>query len=281
MAAGAESPCPSCGARVGHLLGCEHNTISLHDTASALVVDDEASHLQQRAQVPAWAVPLALTVMTVLSLTDGGRFMLRIFFGMWLHEMGHALASWCCGVMAVPLPWITLTQDERSPTLVVLLLVSLASVGWRWWKNDDRRWVLVPLLLAAALGVGVLVPLHRATVFMVFSGDAGAMVLGTVSMLSAFLPGHVRLARGGLPWGFVTIGAGAFVDSFGTWVRAWRDVAELPFGRSEASGLSDASRLVDTFGWSETFLVRSYLAVGLMCLAVLAVFLGLRLRKRS
>lgn len=89
-----------------------------------------------------------------------------------------------------------------------------------------------------------------------------------------------RIARGGLRWGYLVIGAGAFMDAFITWVRAWRDVAELPFGRSESSGLSDALRLVDVSGWSETNLVRSFLLLGAVCLTVLAGVTARQLTRR-
>ena len=189
---------------------------------------------------------------------------------MWLHELGHTLASWVCGVFAVPLPWVTLGGGGRSPVFIVLLFGLLGGLALRWRAEKQRLVVLcVPAVL---LLIGLLVPFRHATTFIVFSGDGGAMVLGTVLMLGAvLLPDDARLSRGALRWGYLVIGAGAFMDAFITWVRSWRDFAELPFGRSESSGLSDALRLVDVSGWSEAGLVRAYLALGLACLAVLAI----------
>ena len=208
------------------------------------------------------AVPIALAIAAVLAFTGPGSFFLRVFFGMWLHELGHALASWCCGVFAVPLPWLTLGGQSRSPVFIVLLFGVLGGLWWRFkWKA-----LAVP---AAVLLVGLMVPFRHVTTFIVFSGDGGALVLGASLMVGAMaLPDESRLARGALRWGYVVIGAGAFMDAFVTWVKAWRDFAELPFGRSEASGLSDALRLVEESGWSETMLVRSYLSLGLACLVI-------------
>lgn len=224
----------------------------------------------------AWGVPIALAVAVVVGLTTPGQFLLRVLFGMWLHELGHAAASWCCGVFAVPLPWLTLGGEERSPFFIVLLFGALAALAYRFASH--RRWLLIP---AGILLVGLLVPLRHVSTFITFFGDGGAMVFGTLFMLGAMvLPDGARVARGGLRWGYLVIGACAFIDAFLTWVRAWRDVAELPFGRSEASGLSDASKLVDVAGWTETGLVRSYLALGLVCLAVLAVMTVRQLTRR-
>lgn len=257
------APCPSCGADRGHLLGCEHGTISFAPTAP-LELEAEPALDTRRAR--AWAVPVALGAMGLLALTGPGAFLVRVFFGMWLHELGHALASWLCGVVAVPLPWVTLGGQARSPLFGLLLFGALGALGWK-----QRR--LVPLCagLAVLLGLGWLLPFRHATTFIVFAGDGGALVLGTALLVGAvWLPDDARLSRGGLRWGYLVIGAGAFMDAFVTWVRAWRDFAELPFGRSESSGASDALRLVDVSGWSEAGLVRSYLALAIACLAVLA-----------
>ena len=262
------TPCPSCGADRGHLLGCEFSTITLAPAAAPVALDAPE---QDTSRARAWGVPIALGIAAVLGLTGPGGFLLRILFGMWLHEAGHAMASWICGVVAVPLPWLTLGGQSRSPFFIVLLFGGLGALGWRGWKGEEKRLLIIAAVLGSVLLLGVLVPFRHATTFIVFSGDGGALVLGTVFMLAAMLlPDEWRIARGGLRWGYLVIGAGAFMDAFITWVRSWRDVAELPFGRSESSGISDALRLVDVSGWSETFLIRSHLALGIICLAVLA-----------
>ncbi len=220
-----------------------------------------------------WAVPLALAAMGLLGLTSSGAFLLRVFFGMWLHELGHALAAWFCGVLALPLPWLTWSGDARSPLFILLLLGGLAALGHRWRKEV---WLAIPLVL-----LGVVIPFRHATTFITFFGDGGALVLGTALMLAAMLlPDDMALTRGGLRWGYLVIGAGAVMDVFHTWFAAWRDVAELPLGRTESSGLSDASRLIDLSGWSEPNLVRSYLGLFALCLAVLAGFAVRQLQRR-
>ncbi len=272
------TPCASCGADRGHLLGCEFSTITLAPAAPPLSLDEPE---QDTSRARALGVPIALGIATILGLTAPGGFLLRILFGMWLHEAGHALASWVCGVIAAPLPWLTLGGESRSPFFILLLFGGVGALGWRGWKNESRRLLILAASLAGVLLLGVLVPFRHATTFIVFSGDGGAMVLGTAFMLAAMmLPDGWRIARGGLRWGYLVIGAGAFIDAFITWVRSWRDVAELPFGRSESSGLSDALKLVDGSGWSETFLIRSYLALGIVCLAVLAGVTARQLTRR-
>ena len=272
------TPCPSCGADRGHLLGCEHGTIAL-PAAPPVSLDDGAP---DTTRARAWGVPIALAVAALLSFTMPGSLLLRLCFGMWLHEAGHALASWFCGVIAVPLPWVTMGAQVRSPFFIALLFGGLGALCYRLWRREQQRLVPLPASLGALLLIGVLVPFRHATTFIVFCGDGGALVLGTVFMLGAvLLPDELRVSRGGLRWGYLVIGAGAFMDAFVTWVKAWRDWAELPLGRNEGSGLSDASRLIDVSGWSEAGLVRSYLALGLVCLGVLAALTAWRLLSRG
>lgn len=262
--------CPSCGANMGHLLGCERGTISLaREAPVSAAVSDELIGTSMRAR--ALAVPVTLAVMGLLAFTGFGQTVLRLFFGMWLHELGHAAAAWVCGITAVPLPWVTMQGEGRSGFFIALEVAGLGALAWRAWTGDGAR-ALVPGPAAAlgALLLGVLVPLHKATAFIVFSGDGGALVFGAALMALSTVPDESRLSRGGLRWGYLVIGAGAFADVVHQWFAAWRDVAELPFGRIEGVGLSDATRLVDEHGWSEAGLVRAYLVLGLVCLGLLA-----------
>jgi hypothetical protein len=269
------TPCPSCGADRGHLLGCESNTIAIAPAAAAPVTEVPDTELDT-TRPRALGVPIALGLAGVIGMTGLGQMMLRLFFGMWLHELGHATASWICGVFAVPLPWITLGGQSRSPAMIIFFFGVL---GFAAWKKLAPLWLLA--IPAGALLVGILIPFKHATTFITFFGDGGALVYGTVLMLAALLlPDESRLSRGALRWGYLVIGAGAFMDAFLTWFRSWRDFAELPFGRSESSGLSDALKLVDVAGWSETGMIRAYLGLSLLCLAVLAGATVRQLTKR-
>src|SRR4029450_3199410 len=68
----------------------------------------------------------------------------------------------------------------------------------------------------------------------------------------------------------------ALSDVASTWWAARRDPGEIPLGQIEFGGLSDASVLVETYGWTEQALVARYLAVAGLCLAALAVVGTLR-----
>jgi hypothetical protein len=72
-----------------------------------------------------------------------------------------------------------------------------------------------------------------------------------------------------LRWGFVAIGAVAFVDMYGTWWAAKHRDSEIPYGVFESGMRSDSLRLVEDYGWTEAVLVNRYYFLGLICLAAL------------
>src|SRR5687767_4757176 len=108
--------CPRCGVvyaraekRAGaHEPGSEALEPPPPPSAAALFAHQ---HSIDDARLEVWlarlAVPAALAIAWVLAKMDLGRFLLRTFFGMWLHELGHAVAAWLCGYPAIPGPWFT------------------------------------------------------------------------------------------------------------------------------------------------------------------------------
>src|SRR5262245_25231966 len=64
-------------------------------------------------QLARFAVPAAIVAWWVLIHTGMGGFFARTFSGMWLHELGHAVAAWLSGFPALPGPWVTAVGAER------------------------------------------------------------------------------------------------------------------------------------------------------------------------
>jgi hypothetical protein len=215
------------------------------------------------------ALPVALMLGLLFASSGLGHMLQRIFFGMFLHELGHAVTAWLLGFPAFPLLWFTPVAEHRSGILSLMMLavgVGLIIAGRR---RERTAWVLVGGALCALLILGLMVRGRNARALITFGGDAGALVIGTLFMAAFFLGPESRLRKGGLRWGLLVIGAAAFSDVSSTWWRARRDFAEIPFGRIEGVGLSDPSVLVETQGWSEPGLVRAYLTVVVVCGLVL------------
>src|SRR4051812_18603934 len=242
--------------------------------------NDEALELRLRT----FAIPVALLVACLLVWSGLGHFFVRTFASMWVHESGHAMAAWLCGYLAFPGPWFTPVANSRSPILVVALAGALAYAALRCWKADRRA-------LAAAL-VGVLAVQLCCTLFpgprtarqfIIFAGDGGCLVLGTLLMATIYVPHDSAIRRRWLRWGFLAIGAASFADAFAQWWGSRSDPDRIPFGHNEGSGLSDPSVLTELFGWSETALVRRYVVLGCVCLVALAAVYswGLAQTRRS
>lgn len=208
-----------------------------------------------------------LAVMTIIGQTSFGALVTRLCVAMPLHELGHAAASWVTGAWAVPLLWVTPMGDTRSPPFIVMELAALGAWALHTRKAARPWW---PVATAGALfALGLLLPSNARLAFVTFAGDGGALVFGALLMAAYLLPEGLRVTRGGLRWGYLVIGAGAFVNVAGEWLAATRDGANIAFGRIEGVGLSDPSKLVDVYGWSERRLVNSYVTLAVVCLVAL------------
>jgi hypothetical protein len=188
-----------------------------------------------------------------------------------LHELGHAVTAWWCGFAALPGLWKTLIPETRGivlPLAIAAAEVAAIYLGWR-----TRRFALAAAggVLAIAQIAGTLATgPHHAHAAIAFGGDAGAMVLGTLLILTFFAPAESRLVTNHLRWGFLVIGAAGLVDSLATWWVARGDASAIPFGEIEGVGLSDPSKLVEDYGWSTQQIVGRYVLVGIACLVVIA-----------
>ena len=242
---------------------------------------DEADDALE-ARLRAYAIPIALLIAFLLVLTGPGHFLLRTFLSMWVHELGHAVTAWLCGFPAFPGPWLTPMASERSLFFELLVLGALG-YGVVWAQRTDRPALsrafvglaALQLSCAALLGEG------RARQLIIFMGDGGCLVLGALLMLTVYAPQGSALHHGWLRWGFLAIGAAAFADAFEQWWAARSDPDRIPFGMNEGAGLSDPSVLSDQFGWSATQLVHRYVALGCLCLAVLAGAYAWGLRRKT
>jgi hypothetical protein len=88
------------------------------------------------------------------------------------------------------------------------------------------------------------------------------MMLAAALMASFFFGKGSDIYKGGLRWGFLAIGAAAYVDIFEVWMAARRDSGRIPFGEQEGGLLSDATRLVDEHGWTADELCAALLRGG-------------------
>ena len=227
--------------------------------------------------VPEWklravAIPAAVGLAFAFHAWPVGHWLQRTFLSMMVHELGHAVTAWWCGFAALPTVWKTLIPEARQPLLSVIVLGLEAWLCVRGWTANRVGWVAAGLGLAvvqfiATLGTSV----GRAHEAITFGGDAGAMVLGTLLMLTMFSRPESRLRTNQLRWGFLVIGAAALVDTFATWSAARADPDAIPFGEIEGVGLSDPSKLDEVYGWTTHQIVQRHWSIGIACFIVLAI----------
>ncbi|WP_233595908.1 MULTISPECIES: hypothetical protein [Corallococcus] len=235
------------------------------------------------ARLRLWVLPAALLIASLAVRSPGFHALMRIFLTMPVHELGHAVTAWFCGFSATPSLWFTSVSEERSVFIPLVLAGLLGTLTYQGWKRRQWTWLGAGAVLLLAQAVGTLGLDHREGRSLVtFGGDAGMMVLGTALMATFYVPPEHSLRRNALRWGFIVIGAAAFMDGFEQWWAALSHVERIPFGRNEGSGLSDPTRLVQTYGWNISHLIRRYVALGITCLVALGLlYLGALWRVRG
>jgi hypothetical protein len=206
-----------------------------------------------------FALPLALVIARLVARSPLG------MLAMVLHESGHAITAWLTGRWAVPMLWVTMHGEERSWWVVLAVTSAIMYRGFLAWKSQRRWWWCAA---GAALIVQLIFLRLPAGSAIVFGGDAGALVLGTVLMATFYAPRESAIYRSrGLRWGLLAIGAIGFVHVFLVWSGPLEDI---PFGEIEGVNLSDPSLLTTVYGWSVTQLVDRYIGLATVCLVILA-----------
>jgi hypothetical protein len=236
-----------------------------------LAYERDRQVLQNELALARYAAPAALVAFVLIVHTGLGQFVSRTFAGMWLHELGHAVAAWLSGLIAFPGPWCTPVAGERSGLFAFLIAAALGYLGWRGWTEERRSWTIVAAsLLAVQLVCTLALPAASAHTFVTYSGEAGSLVFGAALVATFFTPPGHKLHRDWLRWGFLVIGAAAFADTFVQWWRARTDVDAAGLGQLDTGELTDPTKLLG-LGWSLAGLTRQYLAIGVLSLAALAV----------
>jgi hypothetical protein len=296
MADVALATCPRCGAPRAASLDCPKCGVIYakahqpHAPAAALQVpepeastgvwegDLEDARLEHRLRL--FAVPVALVFAHLVVATRFGHAVTRIFLSMFVHELGHAVAAWLCGFTAFPALWVTWMSSARVASLAIVLSFALG-LGTFWLWRVGRQWsaaalgTVLVLQLALTLGLST----RSAEALIAFGGDAGCFVLGAALMCTFYANSESSLVRGWLRWGFLVIGAFAFSDALATWWAARSDSDAIPFGEIEGVGLSDPSKLTETYGWTIHQLINRYLVVAAVSFAALAVGYAAGLRR--
>ena len=230
----------------------------------------------EEERLEAWlqllAIPVALLVARLMVAMPFVGMLAHNCIAMWLHELGHAVTSWLCGYGAFPGPFFTPRSENRLPLVSLLVAGALGYGGYRAWLR--QLWGLVGLAvvcLVLQLFGTLVVSAFRAEMLILFFGDGGALMLGALCMTTVYSAKDGPFVQGWLRWGLLAIGALTWTVVATHWWAAKLDFGEIPFGEIEGVALSDPTRLVDDFGWSELDLVHRYVRLAEASLAVVGV----------
>ena len=215
--------------------------------------------------VRALALPGALIAARAATASAPG---LVRMFSRWVHESGHALTAWLTGFAAFPGPWFTPTDLERSLMVTLTLVAALTAGAYRAWQSERWFWVAaaVTTTALAVSGTFALHPIY-ARQLIVFGGDGGCFVLGSVLMLTMYARADHPVRQERLRWALLPFGALAFMDARATWFNG---PGGVPFGEDDR-GLSDPSVLTESYGWDIQLLMDRYTQLATACFVVLAL----------
>ena len=272
----AGAACPRCGANYAK---AEQIRTTGRASAPAAVLEEEDPFPEPLPavddpdlewKITAAALPAMLAIGVLFHFLTPG--LQRIFFGMPIHELGHAVSAWFCGFFAIPTLWKTLVFEGRGFVTPILLAGALGYGMVVAWRAEKMGYVVLLAGFLALQAIGTF-GIREATAEMlfVFGGDALGMVLAVLLMSTFFFGKRTQLYKGWLRWGFLAIGAAAFSDMFATWFVAQWNPDVIPFGEIEGVGDSDPVKLTQDFGWTISQLVRRYVLVGYGSLAAFAV----------
>ncbi len=249
------------------------------DEPVALVYANEPEHMQGAQLVSdaalefkfcVGAIPVALLLAMVFHTSGMFALLQRIAFTMPVHELGHAITGWFCGFTAIPTLWKTLIPETRGFIAPLALAGGIAYMMFRGWQTHRPVLLYIGAALLLLQWIGAFgINLDTAFMLITFGGDGMGMILATLLMASFYYGKNTQLYKGSLRWGFVVIGAIAFVDIYSTWWKARRDQSAIPYGTMDGMA-SDSMKLVEQHGWTLDVLVQRYVMLGLCCLAVLA-----------
>jgi hypothetical protein len=186
---------------------------------------------------------------------------------MLIHESGHAITAWLCGFSAVPGLWFTPVSPERVPLVSVAVVGLVGWGGYQFWRARLWGFVAAGAFILILQARCTLLPLDQAEALIAFGGDAGSLVLGTLLMSTFYVSRSSAIYENSLRWGFLAIGAIAFMDAFSLWTGS---IDGIEFGETNGQP-TDPSQLVDTYGWGISLMVQRYVRLGVLCLTALAV----------
>ena len=283
--------CPQCGADYAKAeaiksKGKAESVVapSLENTSDKTLADDgpliPVKDPAFEKTVCLFALPGMLGVALFVQVTGFLSGMQRIFFAMPIHELGHAVTGWLCGFNAIPTLWLTITPENRGYLSSLLLIIGLFMLARYGLRNKKPAWLaaVLSVLLIQVYGTFVIAP-NKADMYITMGGDVMGLILATILMALFYVGKQTQLYKGALRWGFLGIGAAAFMNMYIPWWN--KDMSAIGYGLT--GGIpTDSWKMINIHLWSWDALFNTHITLGLVCLSSIVVvyILGLKQAKQ-
>jgi len=219
-----------------------------------------------------WVIPCMLGLTFLMEAFGVGDGMLRIVFGMPVHELGHAIVGWLSGFNSVPTLWKTLIPENRG---YIGPLILLAGSGYliyyaRLKSNGGLMLMGVSSLILQCIGT-LFLELNTALLLVTWGGDGVGMMLA-IGLMAGFSFGkQTGWYKDYLRWGFAFIGAAAFADITSPWWTSLSDLSAVPYGMTGGTH-TDTYKLIHSHGWQMEEVINRYVTLSVVCGFVLVAF---------
>ncbi|MFT7218702.1 MAG: hypothetical protein ACI8Z1_000313 [Candidatus Azotimanducaceae bacterium] len=281
----AGSTCPKCGADYEKAARIKSGKRSQPLSKPSKVNEREQLHVERfmnewapvkdpafEQQLSSWVIPCMLGLTFLMEAVGVGDGMLRIVFGMPVHELGHAIVGWLSGFNSVPTLWKTLIPENRG---YIAPLILLAGSGYliyyaRLKSNGGLMLTGVTALILQFIGTFIL-ELNTARLLVTWGGDGVGMMLA-VGLMAGFSFGkRTGWYKDYLRWGFAFIGAAAFADITSPWWASLSDLSAVPYGMTGGTH-TDTYKLIHSHGWKMDDVINRYVTLSVVCGFVLMAF---------
>ncbi len=212
-----------------------------------------------------FAVPAALLVGTFLSFFHGYE-LIAWYIGMFFHELGHAVASWLGGVMAIPTPFaVTITMGRSMVFAIFFLIVWIVGFVGSFNMRSRILQLMFLTLIALQIKMSFFMTSEQATEIHIAAGAGGEIAFAAL-LLGAF---RYRLPRR-LRWDFwrlpaLILGTFLFTDAIIFWIKIKMGRAKIPWGSAVGqSNDGDMNRLRDVYGWTEAEIIQTFFMFSLV-----------------
>ncbi len=223
-------------------------------------------------QLCLWVLPAMLGIALLMEIADVGSGMLRVVFGMPVHELGHAVAGWFSGFASIPTLWKTLVPESRGWIAPVILFAAIGYLLFTAQRKGNGTLLILggALLFLQFIGT-VALELKTAKMLVTWGGDGVGMMLAVALMAGFNFGKQTGWYKDYLRWGFVWIGAAAFADISTPWWASLDDISNVPYGLTGGNH-TDTYKLMHYHGWEMNEVINRYVTVSVLCAIALVVF---------